>query len=722
MDMSNPQMGWISFIIWFLYILVCDCVPLPDKEPPMHGEVQSPQYPQPYPPNLLKQWDLSVPEGFQIQLTFTHLDIEASGGCYYDSLTVLYDEKLLGKFCGNENSADGHHPGHQPILSPGNRLTLILQTDDSNPERHQNVGFTALYQAIDIDECSAPEPGDGSGPVCSQICLNTLGSYLCSCYHGYELRSDQRTCMLSCSDGIFDEPEGHLFSPGYPNPLLHPMSCQYIISVESGFTVSLNFSDNFHIESVDTEEGPICLYHWLQMSIPDKKPIKFCGGTSPGVIETNSSTVMLDYHVDGQGMSNGWSLDYNTHRVKCPMPGKVPRGRVTPSLEEYFYRDQIYVRCDQGYKLMMGGQEIERFSTMCQKNSQWHLPLPECHIIDCGEPEPLLNGGVTFLSGSLNQYLSVVQYHCNEPFYSTLGGQNVSFTCEADRRWRSNSNDIVSIICLPVCGKPTDQSYSFQRIIGGQDAADNSIPWQVMLNVGGGRGGGMVIADKWIMTAAHVVKQGESQATNETLNIYMGLTDVKQLLKVPMRAASIHVHPEYNNPNNLNFDNDIALIKLQDRLTFNASIMPVCLPAEDATYTTGMMGKVSGFGITKSARGQILTNKLKYVRVPVVDDETCGESINSLQKKKLNVPFLTNNMFCAGVPDGGKDSCQGDSGGPFTLTDPNTEQFWAAGIVSWGVDCGVRGTYGVYTKVTNYMDWINKIIDDNNDNNFKSNE
>lgn len=63
-------------------------------------------------------------------------------------LHVLYDDKVLGKFCGYENSAEGHHPGTQPILSPGNRLTLLFQTDDSNPERHQNVGFSAQYQAI----------------------------------------------------------------------------------------------------------------------------------------------------------------------------------------------------------------------------------------------------------------------------------------------------------------------------------------------------------------------------------------------------------------------------------------------------------------------------------------------------------------------------------------------------------------------------------------------
>ncbi|XP_012725742.2 complement C1r subcomponent [Fundulus heteroclitus] len=712
MDLFNPRIGWISFIIWFLHVLVCECVPLPDSDPPMYGEVHSPQYPQPYPPNLQKQWDLSVPEGFKISLTFTHLDIEASAGCYYDSITVLHDEKLLGRFCGNENSADGHHPGYQPILSPGNRLTLIFQSDDYNPDRNQNVGFSAQYQAIDIDECSAPEPEDGSGPLCSQICLNTLGSYLCACHHGYELRSDERTCILSCGGGVFDEPEGYLSSPGYPNPSPQALSCQYIISVESGFSVSLNFSDKFHIESVDTEEGQKCLHHWLEVSIPDREPMRLCGGTSPRVIDTNSNIVKLDYHIDDQGQSNGWSLDYSTSRVKCPVPGNVAKGRVTPTLTEYYYRDHIYVRCDQGYKLMMDGQEIKSFSAMCQSNGKWHLPLPECHIIDCGEPDPLLNGGVAFLSGFQNQYLSVVQYHCNEPFYSPYGGNNVSLTCEADRHWRSNDEDILRPICLPVCGRPTKPIENpTGRIIGGSDAPKDTIPWQALINIDSNRGGGMIIADRWLLTAAHVVVANGQVAPLESVKIYLGDTNVHQLIASPsLNATAIHVHPEYNNPDNFNYDNDVALIKLQDPVTFDASIMPLCLPAEDDTYDTGLMGMVSGFGVRDNGTKRFVTNTLKYVHVPVEDQEICRKSLK--RRPGTRTPILTNNMFCAGLPDGGKDSCQGDSGSAFTLQSENG-RFWAAGIVSWGVKCGQKGTYGFYAKVANYIDWINKIMQEN---------
>nr|XP_046255134.1 complement C1r subcomponent-like [Scatophagus argus] len=698
-------MGWTYSIIWFLCLQASERWKLAHSQPLTDGEVHSPQYPQPYPPNQKKEWDLWVPEGYQIQLSLTHLDIKASSGCIEDSLTVLYDQKVLGKFCGQENSTA------QPILSQGNKLTLIFQTSDSTAELQQHTGFSATYKAIDIDECSKPDPGDGSGPLCSQICVNTPGSYHCSCHYGYNLHLDQHTCLLSCDGCIFDKHEGHLSSPGYPGPSPPILSCKYIISVEPRHTVTLNFSDNFHIESVDTQQGSRCLNHWLQVTIPGREPMKLCGKKSPGLIVTNSNTVRLDYHTDNEGLSHGWSLDYSTNRIKCPFPGNVTKGRVTPVLNEYFFRDYIHVTCKQGYKLMKDGQEVKTFSAMCQSDGQWNLPLLKCQIIDCGEPEPLLNGRLTFLSGSRNQYRSVVQYHCNEPFYSLPQGVTVSFTCEADGKWRSKHN--VTPTCIPVCGKPIKLISAYQGTVVDSDGPENTIPpyhpipWHVFLSIDGKGAGGMVIADRWIMTAAHVLVN-EDTTSNSSIQIYIGGTVIENLLSSPVYAASVHIHPEYNNHLGSDYNNDIALIKLQDPVTFNASIMPICLPTGDATYVTDMIGLVSGFTIRETDNQWILTNKLKYVHLLVVEQETCSNSVNKLKKTNNNLPSLTNNMFCAGVPEGGKDSCHGDSGSALALKDGR--RFWAAGIVSWGVSCGQQGTYRVYTRVANYMDWINKTM------------
>lgn len=120
---------------------------------------------------------------------------------------------------------------------------------------------------------------------------------------------------------------------------------------------------------------------------------------------------------------------------------------------------------------------------------------------------------------------------------------------------------------------------------------------------------------------------------------------------------------------------------------------------------------VSGFGLTEVDGKRFGTNQLNYVQLPVVSQQTCSNSFNFLKRERTGIPILSDNMFCAGVPEGGKDSCQGDSGGPYAMEENG--KFWVGGIVSWGVDCGQPGKYGVYTKVANYGAWIRKTMEEN---------
>ena len=56
----------------------------------------------------------------------------------------------------------------------------------------QKVGFSAVFMQ-EVDECKFANHG------CEHECINTLGSYQCGCFAGYELQANGRTC-----EGIYE--------------------------------------------------------------------------------------------------------------------------------------------------------------------------------------------------------------------------------------------------------------------------------------------------------------------------------------------------------------------------------------------------------------------------------------------------------------------------------------------------------------------------------------
>ena len=95
-----------------------------------------------------------------------------------------------------------------------------------------------------------------------------------------------------------------------------------------------------------------------------------------------------------------------------------------------------------------------------------------------------------------------------------------------------------------------------------------------------------------------------------------------------------------------------------------------------------------------------MSDIIQEVNVPVVTNEECDESIPTPP-----YPPILSGMICAGVPEGGKDTCQGDSGGPAIWTDSDLRSY-LIGITSWGIGCAQPNLPGVYTRVTEYLDWI----------------
>ncbi|XDV11711.1 hypothetical protein PO909_000569 [Leuciscus waleckii] len=103
--------------------------------------------------------------------------------------------------------------------------------------------------------------------------------------------------------------------------------------------------------------------------------------------------------------------------------------------------------------------------------------------------------------------------------------------------------------------------------------------------------------------------------------------------------------------------------------------------------------------------GQI-PNILQEVKIPIVNNSVCNNTYGG-----INVS-ITNNMICAGLLNqGGKGPCQGDSGGPMAS---RKGSLWIqSGIVSFSAGCADPNYPGVYSRVSQYQDWIKSYMSSN---------
>ncbi|CAG2114071.1 unnamed protein product, partial [Medioppia subpectinata] len=231
---------------------------------------------------------------------------------------------------------------------------------------------------------------------------------------------------------------------------------------------------------------------------------------------------------------------------------------------------------------------------------------------------------------------------------------------------------------------PCGNSYA-NRVAGGDPTAKGEWPWMVKLyfcsriknseKLQCNGCGGSLISDQWIMTAAHCIDTKDNENKTTLIMATVGGDDplTQRNFTFDTTKNNLHIHESYMDVTGSPYD--IALIKLDVKLSLNNNIEPVCI------FTTKLpdISKcvATGYGTTES-----------------------GES----SRFDPSIQLCAQNQFI------GNDVCHGDSGGPLTCEIGNN--VWVqTGIVSFGegVLCGKQKAPAVFTRVDAFKDWIEKI-------------
>jgi len=237
-----------------------------------------------------------------------------------------------------------------------------------------------------------------------------------------------------------------------------------------------------------------------------------------------------------------------------------------------------------------------------------------------------------------------------------------------------------------------------KRIVNGTPVSLGQHPHQASIQTQQSGGwyhicGAVLIARNKLVTAAHCL-QGQTASRMRVEVGALNLYDAPNAYEQTVAVSRFIIHESYAS-SSPGIPNDIGIIYLASQVTLNANVQLATLAPKGSTFA-GTKCVITGWGQTSgSGSGSANLLQASITKITTADCQSRWSGQN------INIRHIC--VYEASAASGTRPSaCMGDSGGPMICGNN-----LLAGITSWGVS-NCSGNYpSVYTRVSEYVDWIN---------------
>lgn len=184
----------------------------------------------------------------------------------------------------------------------------------------------------------------------------------------------------------------------------------------------------------------------------------------------------------------------------------------------------------------------------------------------------------------------------------------------------------------------------------------------------------------------------------ENLTLIFGTNDLSNngdvIGKLKIGVDKVTVHEKWN-PINFRFNDDIAILKLIEDVTFSKYVQPICLVTDNSLMINITRGKVAGWG-----KSEDYGNSVDIARIVNLEIQ---ELVECFIENPLLAKIAWTKAFCAKSED--KGVCEGDSGSGLYVK--IGDKFFLKGLVSSSIqkECSEKST-ALYTDIIKYYNFI----------------